>query len=231
MTWTPIDCVTVGACCVDGDCLNLDEATCQQADGVYAGNGTTCGEVDCDASAPCCFEATGGCVDLDPVSCAFAGGVVGTTGDTCAQTTCFPIGACCLPDGACVDGVSPDACSVEDGVFQGDGTTCGSTDCPEPVGAACFPNGFCLSLTEAEAAAAGADWKGPGTDCSDGNGDGVSDACGEVIPGDFNGDGLVNGIDLGIFLVGWGQPGTTDLDGNDTTDGVDLGIMLVSWTG
>ena len=26
-----------------------------------------------------------------------------------------------------------------------------------------------------------------------------------AIPGDFNGDGLVNGEDLGLFLVGWGM--------------------------
>ena len=118
------------------------------------------------------------------------------------------------------------------GAFQGDGTDCATTDCPEPVGAACFDNGFCLILTEADAIAAGANWKGTGTTCEDFDGNGVADAC-EVsdLPGDLNGDGLVNGVDLGLFLVGWGQPGPTDLNGDGTTNGVDLGVLLVDWTG
>jgi len=42
---------------------------------------------------------------------------------------------------------------------------------------------------------------------------------------------LVNGVDLGLFFVGWGQPGPTDLNGDGTTNGVDLGVLLVDWTG
>ena len=100
------------------------------------------------------------------------------------------------------------------------------------MGAACFDNGFCLVLTEADAINAGAEWKGVGTTCEDLDGDGTADACASAgIPGDFNGDGLVNGQDLGEFLVGWGQPGITDLNGDGTTNGVDLGEMLVNWTG
>lgn len=231
LTWTATDCDALGACCLGGDCVSLDEATCLAGDGIFSGVGTSCGDVSCDETAPCCFASTGGCVDLDPATCLLAGGEPGEVGRSCGQTVCFPIGACCLSDGSCVDGVSPEDCGLDGGVFQGDGTACSATDCPEPVGAACFPNGFCLSLTEADATAAGADWKGPGTDCTDANGDDVPDACVDAIPGDFNGDGRVDGTDLGVFLVGWGQPGVTDLDGDGTTNGVDLGIMLVSWTG
>ncbi|MBL9140899.1 MAG: hypothetical protein JNK53_03445, partial [Phycisphaerae bacterium] len=46
---------------------------------------------------------------------------------------------------------------------------------------------------------------------------------------DFNGDGHVNGADLGILLSAWGQPGVTDLDCSGSTDGADLGILLSSW--
>ena len=48
---------------------------------------------------------------------------------------------------------------------------------------------------------------------------------------DLNGDGLVNGADLGLLLAFFGQSGAGDLDGNGTTDGGDLGIMLAAWTG
>lgn len=48
--------------------------------------------------------------------------------------------------------------------------------------------------------------------------------------GDMNGDGAVDGGDLGLLLGFWGGPGG-DLDGDRTTDGADLGLLLGSWTG
>lgn len=53
------------------------------------------------------------------------------------------------------------------------------------------------------------------------------------IPGDFNGDGLVNGADVGLLLVAWGIcPGCPeDLDGNGIVNGGDIGLLLVNWTG
>ena len=48
-----------------------------------------------------------------------------------------------------------------------------------------------------------------------------------TCPGDFNGDGLVNGADLGLMLVAWGtEDPLTDLDGDGRTDGADLGLLL-----
>ena len=46
---------------------------------------------------------------------------------------------------------------------------------------------------------------------------------------DLNGDGVVNGADLGMLLSAWGTSGPGDLDGNGTVDGADLGLMLASW--
>jgi hypothetical protein len=46
---------------------------------------------------------------------------------------------------------------------------------------------------------------------------------------DLNGDGVVNGADLGILLANWGKPGATDLDGNGTTDGADQAILMGAW--
>ena len=51
-----------------------------------------------------------------------------------------------------------------------------------------------------------------------------------AIPGDFDGNGLVNGSDLGTLLGAWNQPGPTDINGDGTTNGPDLGILLGSWT-
>ncbi len=52
----------------------------------------------------------------------------------------------------------------------------------------------------------------------------------DVLVGDLDGDGVVNGADLGLLLAAWGSPGA-DLDGDGTTDGADLGLLLSNWTG
>lgn len=49
--------------------------------------------------------------------------------------------------------------------------------------------------------------------------------------GDLNGDGHVDGADLGILLGSWDLPGIGDLNGDGVTDGADLGILLSNWTG
>jgi glucose/arabinose dehydrogenase len=54
------------------------------------------------------------------------------------------------------------------------------------------------------------------------------------IVGDLNGDGVVNGADLGILLGSWGPcpgkgPCVADLDGDGQVAGSDLAIMLGNW--
>jgi hypothetical protein len=46
---------------------------------------------------------------------------------------------------------------------------------------------------------------------------------------DFNGDGIVDGIDLGTLLSNWTLPGRTDLDWTGRTDGADLARLLQRW--
>lgn len=46
---------------------------------------------------------------------------------------------------------------------------------------------------------------------------------------DINGDGTVDGADLGLVLSQWGWPGTADLDGSGVVNGADLGLLLASW--
>ena len=48
-------------------------------------------------------------------------------------------------------------------------------------------------------------------------------------PADLNGDGEVNGADLGILLAAWGGGGAADINGSGTVDGADLGILLAAW--
>ncbi|MFO0961941.1 MAG: alpha-amylase family glycosyl hydrolase [Phycisphaerales bacterium] len=48
-------------------------------------------------------------------------------------------------------------------------------------------------------------------------------------PYDLNGDGSVNGADLGLLLAAWGGSGAADFDGNGLVDGADLGRLLSAW--
>jgi len=49
--------------------------------------------------------------------------------------------------------------------------------------------------------------------------------------GDLNGDGLVDGADLGLLLAAWGSLNDdVDLDGDGAIDGADLGILLANWS-
>ncbi|MAC76220.1 MAG: hypothetical protein CMJ22_11690, partial [Phycisphaerae bacterium] len=54
----------------------------------------------------------------------------------------------------------------------------------------------------------------------------------ENTPGDLNGDGLVNGADMGLMLVSWGPcPGCpADLNGDGVVDGADMGLLLTYWS-
>jgi len=53
---------------------------------------------------------------------------------------------------------------------------------------------------------------------------------GEIL-GDLNGDGIVDGADLGILLGNWGRRGGLgDLNGDGVVDGADLGILLGNWS-
>jgi hypothetical protein len=48
-------------------------------------------------------------------------------------------------------------------------------------------------------------------------------------PADLNGDGQVNGIDLGILLINWGSGGAGDLNGDGQVNGSDLAQLLEAW--
>ena len=52
----------------------------------------------------------------------------------------------------------------------------------------------------------------------------VGGSCG--IPGDFDGNGVVDGADLATLLNGWGAGGVADLNGDGTTDAQDMAILL-----
>ncbi|MFZ9915736.1 MAG: trypsin-like peptidase domain-containing protein, partial [Phycisphaerales bacterium] len=48
-------------------------------------------------------------------------------------------------------------------------------------------------------------------------------------PGDLNGDGIVNGIDLGTLLGAWGGSGAADVNGDGIVNAADLSVLLGNW--
>jgi hypothetical protein len=58
---------------------------------------------------------------------------------------------------------------------------------------------------------------------------GVSVDCTPPNPADLNGDGVVDGNDLGLLLAQWGTPGSADFNGDGVVDGIDMGILLAAW--
>ena len=52
-----------------------------------------------------------------------------------------------------------------------------------------------------------------------------------ICAADFNGDGFVNGADLGTLLANWGPNSNLSLDGDDDVDGADLAALLANWGG
>jgi hypothetical protein len=51
------------------------------------------------------------------------------------------------------------------------------------------------------------------------------------VPGDLNGDGIVNGADMGLLLASWGACSgcDADLNGDGLVNGGDLGLLLSYW--
>jgi len=60
--------------------------------------------------------------------------------------------------------------------------------------------------------------------------DGRPDECAPICLGDFDGDGVVGGADLGVFLLEWNNASSAaDLNGDGTVDGMDFGVFLTAW--
>ena len=70
---------------------------------------------------------------------------------------------------------------------------------------------------------------------TDNGGNCIRESCDDCdladCPADLNGDDQVNGQDLGLFLVEWGECAgcAADLNGDGFVDGGDLGAFLVAW--
>lgn len=114
-----------GACCLGNfDCIGPFTATeCVFAfNGIYLGDGTTCGGPSCGA---CCLPDES-CLEVQSAdTCAAAGG--GHEPDlNCSGAAC-EVGACCLGDATCQELRESD-CATIGGVWKGPDSICGDFD-------------------------------------------------------------------------------------------------------
>ncbi len=96
---------------------------------------------------------------------------------------------------------------------------------------ACNDNGCGTASSATWDVTAGSTWYvrvgAPGTDS--GAGSLVLSCSLPPCEGDLNGDGNVDGLDLGGMLSQWGANGSADLNGDLNVDGLDLGVLLANW--
>ena len=230
-TWTPSVCDQLGACCIEGDCSILDEASCEAAGGLWQDAGSTAA-VPSTAARPLRAASPGPAAASSSIPAAvfLREASRGRWGPSVATSSASRRGV--LPARRVVRRRSlPEECARCRASSGRRHRLRPGPTVPNRPRRLLLDRVLYLVLTEAEAAQAGAEWKprddlrGPRRERNRG--------ClrGGRTPGDLDGDGLVNGADLGLFLVGWGGPGVTDLNGDGVTNGEDLGILLVNWTG
>jgi len=97
----------------------------------------------------------------------------------------------------------------------------------------CTVNGVPATVAYSGAAGGGGGEDGNG---GDGTGDGDAPGSGAsggpfACIGDLDGNGTIDGADLGVLLGEWGESasGAADLNGDGAVDGVDLGALLGAW--
>ncbi|MBN2562734.1 MAG: hypothetical protein JXQ75_17565 [Phycisphaerae bacterium] len=226
-----IDCPgATGACChATGICENeVEEEDCQGF-GDQWHEDLACGEITCTARGACC--RMGGCLQLvQQATCELVEGVYAGHGTDCGDDVCVA-GACCIEEtGECILNFGFQ-CAGLGGDYLGPGTSCDPNPCPQPTGACCIGL-ICFSdQTEEECTGAAGDWAGPWTTCDDNSGSGYADACECLgIPvGDFEIDGLVDGLDIQGFVTefinqvpGSGGYCRADIDRDGVLDGDDI---------
>jgi len=64
----------------------------------------------------------------------------------------------------------------------------------------------------------------------DADNNGVLDSCPAIGPADLDGNGRVDGADLGLLLGNYNSSGIGDINHDGVVNGADLGLLLGAWS-
>jgi len=239
-----IVCTVDALCCVDGwDAACVDEAfelcngcgdpatgDCCTPHGTPFCSDLTCCELVCLIDSFCCDSSWDSlCVGeaaaipacgCDPCETSSESCYVPHSSPGCDDPTCCA--AICALDSFCCETSWDQLCKdAANELCAGCGApSAGSCYC-QHAGPGCDQAACCRTVCESDPFCCESEWD---SIC-------VSEAlslCG--CPADFNGDGTVDGADLGLLLAEWGTSNCPfDLNGADGVDGADLGILLAAW--
>jgi hypothetical protein len=130
-----------GACCfldpTGPQCAVMSEIECEQLQGLYLGDGTTCDPNPCEPTGACCYGVPTQCIVTTQTEClnTYNGTYIGDN-VPCTPDPCPPQGegACCVHDNGgnsfCVTATQTQCEQLLNGVFFGVGTPCTPTTCP-----------------------------------------------------------------------------------------------------
>jgi hypothetical protein len=214
--------------CDDPACSRATES-CFVAHAAAGCNGAACCATVCAMLPSCCgidWDET--CVQIAQLTCpppgpcdladhsCVAQGGPGCSGLACCESVCAVDAACCeiAWDDLCV-GTAMNLC--------GKVAPCPASDhdCDTPGGPGCTDGSCCTGVCIDDPFCCQVAWDQICVFSAD-------EIC--SVAGDLNGDGVVDGADLGLLLGSWGTAGAGDLDGNGIVDGADLGLLLGDWT-
>lgn len=160
------------------------------------------------------IAVSGACIDADH-DCFTTGGA-GCADLSCCNGVCGEDPACCDLgwDATCV-GLAETLCIVVDPCEAGDGC-CFS----EHPGAGCNRSPCCSTVCDVAPSCCTVTWD-----------ESCATLAGIVCcPGDLDGNGVVDGADLGMLLAEWNRANSpADLDCTGAVDGADLGALLAHW--
>jgi hypothetical protein len=118
-----------GGCCLGGECYqDIEQELCEAAGGIYAGDGTDCGDGVCDQGA--CCTILGECSEVIQAECLAQNGTF-LPGGVCDPNPCEqPTGACCVSGTFCFPGQEEAACVNGGNIWAGPFTDCFDDLCP-----------------------------------------------------------------------------------------------------
>ena len=160
VTYEPVNCGPVGACCDGTTCTETSAANCT---GVYQGDGSTCSPTNPCLTGACCHANLSCSNGVQQSGCQVPGDSF-HGGQTCAQVTCPPPGGACCVNGSCVEGPTEAVCvNTLGGYWAGPGTVCDPNACAQ---ACCFLPDSCVDLFLDQCYAFSGFPQGVGTACA-----------------------------------------------------------------